>query len=233
MADDIKTFKNPIRKIDRTQYPQRLPVWNDPRMELMGLRGHPLGEDILAYLQQRNRVPEIDRGSYLGEGVSGRFTSFLDGQPKNLIELIYNAYPSTRQHEFAHAADHELARQYDSRKTNFGIPDEPTQFTNAYEKLVGGRAKSRDVNASTSIWRSHEPGQSYVNQRQWMANKLNPEWTNKNKDYRATNKELIGWGAGNQIYPETRDMGPQHLDSTMATELAILIDLAMRENKKK
>ena len=171
------------------------------------LKENDLGNDLYSYLYYRNALPRVNFSHYLGDSVSGKYTS-----DDNTIDLLHRYNNSTVNHEFAHAADSALERQYYQRPTSWGRPDVPTYFTDAYDKLK--------VNPNGRL-----------TARQEMAQRMAPNWFEKNKNYRATTKELVGWGAGRQ-----QDSGepeykvPNHLDSTMATELAILMDLARRKD---
>ena len=173
------------------------------------LRETPLGEDLYTYLLSRNRLPRISNG-YLKEGVRGAW------QPDdNQILLQPWAGNSTLTHEVAHSADSALEQQYFDRPTSWSKPDTPTYFTDAFAKLKGATAAN-----------------NYKSPREAMAERMAPEWFRKNAGYRATNNELAGWGAGRQAGTnETEYTPPNHLDSTMATELSILMELARRNDK--
>lgn len=176
------------------------------------LRETQLGEDLYSYLLSRNKLPEIKRTSFLGDGTTGTWTP-----SDNLIKLLFEAGGGTLTHEAAHAADTALDRQYYDRRTSFGVPDTPTYFTDAYDKLKG---------------RGPIASNNYTYPRRDMAKRMAPEWYNKNQDYRATTNELAGWGAGRQAgVGEPSYSPPNHLDSTMATELSILMELAKRNDK--
>lgn len=173
------------------------------------LKESNIGDDLYSYLYYRNSLPKVNFAHYLGDGVSGKYTG--DG---NIVDLLHRYNNATINHEFAHAADNALESQYYQRPTSWNRPDVPTYFTDAYDKLRGATANS-----------------NYLQQRVEMAKKMAPEWAKANDKYRASNKELVGWGAGRQ--QDTGDPEykvPNHLDSTMATELSILMDLARRKD---
>jgi hypothetical protein len=176
---------------------------------LSRLRETQLGQDLYDYLFSRQRLPKINTAGNMRENVRG---AWLPDQ--NQIWLQPWTGNGTLTHEAAHAADTELERQYFDRKTSWSKPDVPTYFTDAFEKLKGATAAN-----------------NFKSPREDMAKKMAPEWFNKNAGYRATNNELVGWGAGRQAsVGETEYSPPNHLDSTMATELSILLDLARRKD---
>jgi len=174
------------------------------------LRETQLGEDLYSYLFHRKSLPEIQYIHWLGPGVRGQYN-----RDSNRIDVSNSAQNGTITHEMAHAADNALDKQYFDRKHSWQTPEVPTYFTDAYDKLIGGNKNAR-----------------YQNQRQVMAQRIAPKWFNEQLGYRATNSELGGWGAGRQAGTEDLDYSPpNHLDSTMATELSILMDLARRKDK--
>jgi hypothetical protein len=174
------------------------------------LRETQLGEDLYTYLLNRQKLPKINAAGNMRNHIRGAW------QPdQNQIWLQPWAGNSTLTHETAHAADTELERQYFDRKTSWSKPDVPTYFTDAFEKLKGATAAN-----------------NFKSPREEMARRMAPEWFNKNAGYRATNNELAGWGAGRQAGDADSEYSPpNHLDSTMATELSILMELARRNDK--
>lgn len=189
--------------------------------------GSPLGMELISYLQNRDRVPPIRR-AFLGDATSGefRYPNTDRGMPKGMIVMSHGAGPSTLVHELAHAADLELLRQYYGDKTAWGVPSRETQFTDAFEKLRGTVARARDQEGYFKV-------RSHVDRRQQLAEKLDPKWTEKNANYRASHNELGGWAAGSTVQPDMEYKRPHHLDPTIATELSILLDLAKRGEQEK
>jgi len=172
------------------------------------LRETSLGQDLYQYLLSRNNLPKVNREYIAHNGV---YNPFL-----NSIKLHPNSGNGTLTHEMAHAADATLTNQYFDRPGFAGEPFLETYFTDAYKKLKGN-GRTADNN--------------YTDPREDLAKKLSPSWYEKERRYRASNNELVGWGAGTQA--EMRDGGykpPNHLDSTMATELSILMELARRND---
>jgi hypothetical protein len=65
-----------------------------------------------------------------------------------------------------------------------------------------------------------------------LADKLAPEWSKENSDYRSASNELSAYGMGSTV-PRRSNRAPLHVDPTMATEFSILLDLAQRAQKAK
>lgn len=174
------------------------------------LRETQLGEDLYSYLLSRQRLPKVNTAGNMRQNVRGAWIP-----DDNQVWLQPWAGNSTLTHEMAHAADTELERQYFDRETAWSKPVTPTYFTDAFTKLKGATAAN-----------------NYVSPREEMARRMAPEWFKKNQGYRASNNELGGWGAGRQAGTEDLEYAPpNHLDSTMATELSILMELAKRKDK--
>ena len=177
---------------------------------LSRLRETQLGEDLYAYLYGRKALPKINTAGNIRQNVRGAWLP-----DENQVWLQPWAGNSTLTHELAHVADTALEKQYFDRETAWSKPVTPTYFTDAFEKLKGATAAN-----------------NFKSPREEMARRIAPEWAKKNQGYRATNNELGGWGAGRQAGAEETEWSPpNHLDSTMATELAILMELARRNDK--
>jgi hypothetical protein len=174
------------------------------------LRETQLGEDLYSYLLSRQKLPKINTAGNMRENIRGAWLP-----DDNQVWVQPWSGNSTLTHEVGHAADTELSRQYSQRPMAWSKPETPTYFTDAYDKLIGSNANT-----------------NFKGSRQQVAERMAPEWFNKNVGYRANNKELGGWGAGRQAgADETEWSPPNHLDSTMATELSILMELARRNDK--
>ena len=181
----------------------------------------PMYEGLMQYLRSRKAVPQL-RVSYLPDGVLGRFeanSAFGKELPPEGVLHIgegTGAGPSeirkTLAHELAHAAERQLTNQY------FDIPRgerSSNQFGQAMQKLVIGDDPKLPA-------------------RQAQAAKLaGPGWVEKNRGYRASGAELSAFGAGSTEAPNRGNPAPQHVDPTMATELAILLELASRQRPAK
>ncbi len=174
------------------------------------LRETQLGQDLYEYLLSRQRLPKVKTAGNMVDHVRGVWEP-----DDNRIWLQPWAGNSTLTHEMAHAADTSLEKQYFDRETKWSKPTTPTYFTDAFEKLKGATAAN-----------------NFKSPREAMAQRMAPEWFKKNAGYRATNNELGGWAAGRQASSSEPEWSPpNHLDSTLATELAILMELARRNDK--
>lgn len=177
---------------------------------------NPMLRDLAEYLASRNAMPEI-KETYLGDGTYGAFernTVFGSGLPKNgVIKLNYGAGDPTLAHEMTHAANSEISNQYFNavRPQNIMfIPPADNQFTSGFKKL-----------------RLNSDNAEYLNK---LSNSR-PNWVKDNADYRASSTELPAFGVGNMS--GSKDYrAPGHIDATMATEMAILLDLAKRNPSK-
>lgn len=181
----------------------------------------PLYTGLLQYLQSRGAVPQL-QVSYLPDGVLGRFeynSAFGKGLPKEgLLQLGEGtgAGPSdirkTLAHELTHAAERQLTNQY------FDIPADKRssdQFGQGMQKLVIGNDPKLPA----------RPAQA--------AKLAGPAWVQANRGYRSSGAELSAFGAGSTEATNRGNPAPSHVDPTMATELAILLDLAQRRQPTK
>jgi hypothetical protein len=180
---------------------------------------------LISFLRNRDKLPETRTG-YLAEGTSGVFERDTAFTPKNerigpngriiiqagMPPIFANA---TLTHELAHAADGQLTDQHfdtrdltDPRDSSRFMPKKGDQFNDAWQKLRLGRNNE--------------------NRRAEFAAKLDPKWTAAKSDYRSTSNELAGWGAGSTVGAPGYGEAPPHINSTMATELAIMMELADR-----
>lgn len=135
-----------------------------------------------------------------------------DGNPKNGAQ-------DTIVHEMAHAADRQLKRlAYDiNTKKESELSPEEKQFQQAMKRLDYDGANWRKGNAVVAL-----------------AKKLSADWYEKEKDYRATAGELRGFAMGRtQEGAAPKFNPPSHLDTTLASEMMILIDLASKIKERK
>lgn len=182
---------------------------------------YPQYGELVEYMTQREMMPLIEQ-KYLGSDTAGRFVKNGWGSnelPKTgVIELNYGADPSTVLHELTHAADDQLnARYYEAKYKKSSLTPEEKRFMAAYEKLV------------YSPKAYHKNPAKYP--REQLANKLSPEWTKKESDYRSGGRELAAWGMGSTVQRDRDYKPPLHLDPTLATEFLIMTDLARRAKK--
>jgi hypothetical protein len=180
--------------------------------ELLGLYpSRPLNASM-QYLRQRGSVPTVDiiGGQRLGAYAPDTNTVYLN--PYQDRASRYNSVA----HETAHAADTALgAQNYDIVKQNMGawLPSsrpstESMRFSDAYNKLQP---------STTKLSTGYE---------------ASPQRT---QNYRTSNRELRAFGAGNTADPGAPAVfpGAPHLDTTMATEFEILLDLANRAQRNR
>lgn len=167
-------------------------------------------QSLFDYLYKRNRLPFTKMTSMLPPGTLGTYTPH-----ENTVRVHPASGLGTLVHEMTHAADNALEQQYYDRPTSWNKPDTQTYFTDAYDKLKGRTSNTY-----------------YNDRRGELANKLNSEWYKKNQDYRSTGNELSGWAGKRTVRgeQEPRYEAPDHLDSTLATEMSILLDLARRKD---
>ena len=188
---------------------------------------------LAEYLGVRTAMPQIDFGS-LPPGTRGEFgmRGGFNAQkiPENGAITLSNRFLNqgydptnaipTLTHELTHASQGEMARQ----KFQKEILDQNAkqQFLDAHKKLVFNPEgfKLNKSRYSAGI----------------LADKLNPAWTKENETYRASTEELPAWAMGavanrNSLAEYDDFNTPAHLNSTLATEYQILLDLATRDAK--
>jgi hypothetical protein len=183
------------------------------------------------YLTSRSAMPPVSFG-YLSDGSTGQFAQkgFFGnsnipntGQVTLTQDFLKRGYDPTNPiptltHELTHAAQKELISQ--SMQKDVIDQQAKQQFLDAYSKIVYDQNK-RGRNA-------FGPNA--------LAYKLNPAWTESQEGYRASSGELPAWAMGNVAntnplvnYDDYK--APSHLNSTLATEYQILLDLATRDAK--
>lgn len=180
--------------------------------------GSTLYQAMLHYLRQRNAVPQLQTG-YRADGTAGSFeynTAFGNDLPKEGIVFI-NEGRSDRTVEgirrtLAHATDRQLSEQY------FAIPQSDRgadKFSSAFQKLVLDSAGGRS------------------SRNRYVGQLAGDAWAKANQDYRASSSELAGFCAASTEQQNRDNPAPRHVDPTMATEPAILLELASRQRPAK
>ena len=170
----------------------------------------PIGQQIVQYLLARKSLPQF-KETYTGDRGSFDYNTWAGNElpPQGRVSLRGGAEAdaSTMLHELTHAADRQLAEQY------FEIPrgQRNSQFAQGFEKL--------SLNST-------EKGRSA---RNMVAQALAGNWAKERQEYRASSPELAAFGVGNSAAPPGVNRGPLHVDPTMATEMAILLELASRK----
>jgi len=175
-------------------------------------------EALQQYLKLAKATPKIQTEdlSYLGEDVSGIYRQVSpNGKFEKSISL--DKFTSARNvpaatgtliHELTHAADVALDTQVRTTDNK--------QLIDAYSKLA------LDLSS---------PYKPASKQREQLAAKLNHK--SEVDTYRTSNDELAAFGVGNSSGKPSTQPGSAHLDSTMATEFMLLLDLALRDLKSK
>jgi hypothetical protein len=186
--------------------------WEDPVIGLMKKAGEiPEYQQMMDYLMARRAVPEA-RTQWLGTGAGGlfQFGGYLPNRGR--ITVSEGQETDTLVHEVTHAAERQMGQQYHEDKVakrdflGFIQPNS-TQFTDAYDK---------------------------INVQQLMST-LSPDWTARASSYRSTTPEARAFAMENvtnpALDPTSITRAPAHIDSTLATEFLILLDLAKRGMK--
>ena len=128
------------------------------------------------------------------------------------ISINENQNIDTLVHEITHATERQMGQQYIEDKTSkrdvLGfIQPNSTQFTDAYDK---------------------------INTQEIMST-INKDWTDRASKYRSTTSEARAFAMENvtnsALDPLSITRAPAHIDSTLATEFMILLDLAQRGQK--
>ena len=186
------------------------------------LRGTPIGDRILNYLAQRDMAPTIERYGWLGNA-NATFSNPSNRNDPGVIKYSGDVHPKFAAnmllHELTHAADRQISRD----ALDYATTD--PQLYDAWLKLSTPVARP--------MWGERLPERA---PRQEMAYRMSPQWYEKNKNYRAGNRELPAWGVADTVVPMVGGdeySPPSHLNATLAQEFDILLDLASRAKKKK
>lgn len=174
---------------------------------------YPQYGELVGYLAARRMMPPIEQRPM---GVSGSFdvnSFFGRSLPKTgVVNVGMRAGPDTVVHELTHAADNQLASQYTELLNKRGkLTPAEQQFMQAFEKLSYDRF-----------------GRDKAFPRKTLAEKLDPAWVEKQREYRSTNAELPAWAMGATIEPRDDYSPPLHLNPTLASEFSMLLDMANR-----
>lgn len=199
-------------------------TYEDPTVDLMKEAGNiPAYQQMMDYLMARRAVPDI-KTRWLGKGTDGVFRSGGNLPSRGEIKIRGGAGVDTLVHEVTHAVDRQIDRQFSEEKYP---PDMmwkgkgKNQFTEAYEKLNYSTEAHRDAPEKNPV--------------QQLLKLIAPNWTEEKKDYRSTDGEAKAFGLANSSAPDSRvgmqNKAPAHVDSTIATEMLILLDLAQRSMK--
>jgi hypothetical protein len=182
---------------------------------------------------------QLDPGTY-GETT----TSFIKDPSISLdrLQLLQDkkAVPNIVHHELVHALDDSYGRQSMTSKDT----PEQRQFADAYKKLDSRQWLENHI--SILERQQQESPTLKRGNRVTDAKELLNDRNSKGKLYRGNSAEMRAFGTANSVHPqgamrpayyedeETGQLrGVPHLDPTMATEQAILTDLAERARASK
>jgi hypothetical protein len=174
------------------------------------------------------RLPDDEIGRYSAAMVGPR-TLTVDrrkiGNDPDTLQQVLN-------HELTHAVDDELGTQSTWSKF-YGNTPESAKFADAYDKLNPRKFLERYIELETEKAKKAPVSSSKWDMRR--GNRINEAQAildNRDKRgelYRGNPAELRAYGVGNSVVPKGAEwLGSSHLDSTMATEAAILNDLSNR-----
>lgn len=193
--------------------------------QLMGqAKDIPEYKQMMDYLMARRAVPEMI-STKLPPGVKGEFSYDLwpggDLQPRGRITTDYSAGVDTLLHEVQHAARRQMEQQYRENSDRFGLfgNSKATPFQEAYEKLQYNRyGRTRDqADPITSLMK-----------------KISPDFVESDPGYRSSPSEAQAFGMGSAATGvRSITPAPDHIDTTLASEFLILLDLAMKDQAKK
>lgn len=189
----------------------------------------PQYQEMADYLMQRRALPNIEQ-RYLGENVYGEFAiparSRSPLPPAGVLRIHQNPTllggVNTLTHEITHAAERQIDKQYSEEKYPGGLVTGKNQFTDAWEKLTYKPDAYREAPDKVPP--------------QQLMNILAADWTKSQANYRSTTSEARAFGLGNSTTPKNMmppENAPPHIDSTLATEFLILLDLAKRSMDKR
>lgn len=195
----------------------------------------------------KERMPNFSVREGRLDNAIGQTTTSFGSDPQVVIDrqqIINTRDPQSNMnnvlhHELIHALDNDLALQ--ARFSKGGTPEEQ-RFSDAYSKL-DPRALLETMADSLAKINRQNPSLKRANREADAFNMLADEDRRGNK-YRGSSGELRAFGTANSIHPKGADWpsygyrgdletirGVQHLDPSIATETAILQDLAERARK--
>lgn len=165
---------------------------------------------IVARLLEDGTRAAFNYSPYLKEG-----TGEISVNPSMVSKAKFDpGAPGTMVHEVAHAVDRQIrstAGDIES-KPKRDWTDSEAQFYQAYQKLHTGDGKDRSKD---------------------LARSLDAKWFNDSSKYRTSANELRGWAMGNSNRAIDDSRGGSHVDTTLASEFMILVDLASKIKKDK
>lgn len=159
---------------------------------------------LMNYLAATGQVPKFLENKDLPESADGGFRTGPSTGPAGQVELrgTSPAFVGTLLHELTHAAQTQMDQQRRNSSNR--------QFTDAYDKIVKNQGMAKGAAP--------------------LMSRKNPEWPDDYADYRMNGHEPHAFAVGNQssgIDPTQR--ATPHVDTTLAQEFMILLDLATRD----
>lgn len=184
---------------------------------------------MLNYLQERGKAPEMSAvglpvgtgGNYRIKDNSMRFNSGLFQQLNNDQRNRAQEFKNIAAHEMTHAVQQDYKTRYEEIKNNKELQTpENLQWAQGYEKLIENKNIDYGNKGAVPL--------------RELLKKLNPQWQNENFSYRSNDIEAPAWAVGlmqgpSRIFGSSDMAAPPHIDSTLATEQAILLELARRK----
>ncbi len=186
---------------------------------------------LQAYLRRAGRLPEILKDENETQN-HGYFAPFQGKGEKGKVVLGKTGDATTLVHELTHAADIAMAFQFQD------TPNYPHVKRTSLDDKITTALFGKKAGAKFDSERTPEQDQFYDgyqklsrDQPAVLAKRMNPKWTKEQEDYRSSPLELRGHAIGNTIGARNesqKDLAPLHIDSTLATEFSIMLDLAQR-----
>ena len=171
-------------------------------------------------------LPDLEDIAQYKAGFIGPRTITVDPAKIDNKDVLRTAL----NHELTHAVGDELSTQ-----RHYGRNETPADaaFIDAYDKLDPRAWLERYV----SIEKNKAENAPFDMKRSGRIREAQAILDNRNKRgelYRGNSSELRAYGVGNSVSPKGADwIGSSHLDQSMATEAAILNDLAERARQSK
>ncbi len=184
---------------------------------------------MLNYLQERGQAPKM-LAETLGFFRGGQYQPSTNTITfnKSMFDSLTDkengakAFRSIAAHEMTHAVEQNYYTRYKQIAENKKLQTpENLQWAQGFEKLIGG-------NPNIS-WpdKGADPIFDFLKQ-------INHKWHQEKAGYRSSRSELPAHAVGmmqppSRIFNSPDNAAPPHIDSTLATEQAILLELARRK----
>jgi hypothetical protein len=169
----------------------------------------PLTQALTRYLVQRGALPVIQENRTT-DGSQGQFSYGDAYPPQGALTVAPNATAGTYAHELTHAAQRQLVEQYYHQIDGREAKD--PAFVDAYNKL------------------------QFRGAQQDLMQRLGGSFAKENEGYRTSATEAPAFAVGNMVdnaHGGYTWPAPAHIDPTMASELAMLLEIASRKGNGK